>query len=283
MKILRITIATVLALLLPGCATTSHTTVQLNTPSQYATPGWVYPAEKNKKDLGIVFIHGKRGNPGSYHNHVFISKMRELGYPVIAPVMPWSEQRGYEGTRTQGLEVISAAVNSIEASKVVIVGHSMGGMAVMQYGAAKASPKVIGLVSVAPGHDPGNAEKLRVATEFDADRACTMVAEGKGKEHSVFTDMNAGTTYDIDASAEYYCSYFYVNHYPDSLVIPKSIQTPVFILSGSEDRLTLIYEHKTMYDALPRNGKNTYKVMSGGHLDVLYKHTEAISQWIKSL
>lgn len=280
---LRAIVVIALAMLLPGCATISHQTLQLKTPSGYSTEAWTYPVEKNKKDVGIVFVHGKRGDPSSSHNSEFIARMNALGYDVIAPVMPWAERRGYNGTRTQGLEVINAAVKTIGTSKVVVVGHSMGAMAIMEYGATKMSSKVIGLVAVAPGHDPGNADKLRIATEADAYRACQMVKQGKGKQHSRFTDMNAGATYDINASAEYYCSYFFAYTYPDSLRIPESIKVPVFILSGKEDRLTHIYLHRDMYDALPPNSKNQYRVMSGGHLDVLYTHTDAISRWIESL
>lgn len=280
---LRFIIVIALAMFIPGCATISHQTLQLKTPSGYSTEAWTYPVNKNKKDVGIVFVHGKRGDPGTSHNSEFIARINALGYEIIAPVMPWAERRGYNGTRIQGLEVINMAVNAITASKVVVIGHSMGGMAVMQYGATKISPKVIGIVAVAPGHDPGNADKLRIATEADAYRACQMVKHGKGSQHSRFADMNAGTTYDINASAEYYCSYFSAYTYPDSLLIPKSIKVPVFILSGKEDRLTYVYLHKEMYDALPRNSKNQYRVMSGGHLDVLYTHVDAISRWIESL
>ena len=271
---------------LSACGTTSQSTKKLSTPSSYSTDSWVTTLSKDakktvaKKDTGIVFLHGKRGNPDLSHNSEFISKMADLGYTVIAPLMPWSEKRDYMGSREQGMEVVTAAVNALDTKKVVVVGHSMGGMGVLQYGARGVPSKVVGLISVAPGHDPNNAYKLLELTRDDASRACELLAAGKGKERSNFPEMNAGKPYMIYASAEYYCTHYSVNEYPDSQKISRKIKTPLFILSGKDDRLTDVYSHGRIYTSLPENSKNKHAVLSGGHLDVLYKHTDVLSQWI---
>ncbi|MDH5182826.1 MAG: alpha/beta hydrolase [Gammaproteobacteria bacterium] len=282
MKILSILITSVVTLFLNGCASNPYTSVDLVAASKYSTPGWVYAVKEQQKDIGIVFLHGKRGNPGLHHNDQFIAKIRAQGYSVIAPVMPWSELN-YKGTRTQGMEIIDSAIEQLGASKVVVIGHSMGGMAILQYGSGKVSPKVVGLISVAPGHDPNNAGKLRMATEDSADKACAMQEQGKGKKYANFNEMNEGRRYTIYASAEYYCTHYHVNEYPDSLLISAKIKTPIFILSGENDRLTHIYSHNDMYENLPDNSKNRYEVLSGGHLDVLYKHIDTMNQWIETL
>ena len=268
---------------LSGFFGAGHTTISLTTPSGHTTEGWLYTAKGEKKDVGIVFLHGKRGHPGISHNEEFISNMRSLGYTVIAPLMPWSEKLGYKGTREQSLELIDVAVQSLDTSRVVVVGHSMGGMAVFQYGGKGVNSKVIGLVSVAPGHDPNNAGRLRSHTEDDAARACEMTANGKGKESDDFTEMNAGKTYKIYATAEYYCTHYSVDEYPDSQQNAIDIKTPIFILSGSGDRLTHIYSHEVIFESLPENAKNKFQELDGGHLNVLYKNTDAINQWIESL
>ena len=56
------------------------------------------------------------------------------GYKVVAPVMPWSEKLGYKGTRDQGLETISESAGLFGEQPVVVIGHSMGAMATLQYG-----------------------------------------------------------------------------------------------------------------------------------------------------
>ena len=283
-------IITLSFMFLTACGTTSHSTIKLSTASNYSTEGWVTAVKKEgkkpaiTKDTGIVFLHGKRGDPDTSHNADFISKMSELGYNIIAPLMPWSERRGYSGTREQGMDVITSAVNALDTKKVVIIGHSMGGMAVFQYGARGGVPaKVVGLVSVAPGHDPNNAYKLQSNTTADASKSCDMVAAGKGKERSSFADMNGGRTYSINATAEYYCSYYSVRNYPDSLQIAEKIKTPLFILSGDGDRLTSVYSHGIIFSSLPANDKNKFATLAGGHLNVLYKHTDIVSQWIDAL
>lgn len=281
---LRLVTMLVFAMLLSACATNHYKSMKLTAAaSHYTTEGRVYDADKLHKKVGIVFVHGKRGDPGSYHNDTFIADMKARGYQVIAPIMPWSELRGYTGSRTDGLQIINAAVKALPTRRVVVIGHSMGAMAVMQYGAGRLPAKVAGLVVVAAGHDPGNADKLRIATEAGADRACELVKQGKGKQRGNYRDINAGSTYDISATADYYCSYYSAYRYPDSMRVPRSIKVPVFMISGKDDRLTFVYLHKEMFATLPHNVKNKYQVLSGGHLDVLYRHTAAISKWIESL
>ncbi|MDH5360692.1 MAG: alpha/beta hydrolase [Gammaproteobacteria bacterium] len=282
MKTLSILVTTLLALLLQGCASNPYTSVDLVAASSYSTPGWVYAVNEQPKNVGIVFLHGKRGNPGLHHNDLFIARIRAQGYPVIAPVMPWSE-RNYKGTRTQGMEIIDRAIEQLGTDKVVVIGHSMGGMAVLQYGSGRVSPRVVGLISVAPGHDPNNADKLRRATEDSAAKACTMQKQGMGKKFSNFAEMNAGKRYTIYASAEYYCTHYHINEYPDSLLISAKIKTPTFLLSGGNDRLTHIYSHNGIYANLPDNSMNKHEILPGGHLDVLYKHTDTINRWIENL
>ena len=272
------------SLLLSGCGTTSFSTLKLNTPSQYSTDGWLYDVKKNKKEVGIVFLHGKRGDPDTSHNSIFISKMTDLGYPVVAPIMPWAERRGYTGTQPQGMEVIDAAINALKTKKVVVIGHSMGAMAVIQYGAKKVHPNVIGLIPVAAGHDPHSSGKLYENSTHDVGRACDKVKKGEGKEYGSYADLNMGRSYTISATAEYYCTYYSLVHYPGSLQIAENIKTPTFILSGEDDGLTYVYRHEQMFTDLKKNNKqNKFAVMSGDHKDVLYKHTDAISKWIDSL
>lgn len=261
----------------------NYSTLQLKTPSRYSTEGWAYNVKKSKKDTGIVYLHGKRGDPDTHHSSLFISKMTDLGYQIIAPIMPWSEVRGYSGTQQQGMEIINAAVNSLTTQKVVIIGHSMGGMAVIQYGAKKVSPKVIGLIPVAAAHDPHSSGKIHEASMHDVGTACKMYKNGKGKEYGSFADVNMGRTSTIYATAEYYCTFYSLVHYPGSLQIAENIRTPMFVLSGDEDGLSYVYRHEQIYTDLPKSNKNKYATMTGDHLSVLYKHTNAISHWIDSL
>ena len=124
-------------------------------------------------------------------------------------------------------------------------------------------------------------EKLRNLTEDAAASACAAMKSGKGAEKREYPEMNAGKKYVIDASAEYYCTYYSVNEYPDSLLIAGDITTPIFIVSGAEDRLTGIYSHGEIYSSLPDNDLNRYAILPGKHKSVLFKNVDAIIEWIE--
>lgn len=280
----RLTLIAVSFFFLTGFFGSSYDTVEITTTSAYSTEAWKYKSDgSSEQEFGIVFLHGKKGNPSLDHNSKFIKEMSNAGYTVIAPIMPWSQKRGYEGTRSQGLEVIDEAVKLLGKSKVVVVGHSMGGMAALQYGARGVPSTVVGLVSVAAGHDPNNAGKLRGLTEDAAETACAATKAGKGADKSNYPEMNMGKKYSIDATAEYYCTYYSLNEYPDSLQIAGSIKTPTFILSGSGDRLTHVYSHDEIFFSLPENDLNRQETLPGKHKSVLYKNVDAIIGWIERL
>ena len=114
-----------------------------------------------------MFLHGKRSDPSTDQNRSFVSEMKNAGFKVIAPVMPWSEKRGYDGKREQDLEVVTEAAKAVGEDKAVVIGHSMGAMAALQYGAAGAAgaaTNVVGIISFAAGHDPNNSGKIRQRT-----------------------------------------------------------------------------------------------------------------------
>jgi hypothetical protein len=95
--------------------------------------------------------------------------------------------------------------------------------------------------------------------------------------------MNNRKEYSINASAEYYCTYYSTNEYPDSLQIAENIKKPIFLLSGSQDRLTQVYSHEGIAFSLPENDLNLYETLPGKHLSVLYENVDAVTEWIESL
>lgn len=276
-------LATLLAVTMSVSTVQGAEKITLSTPSGYQTDAWIYEASGDERVTGIVFIHGKRGNPSSDHNDKFIRRMTAEGYKVVAPLMPWSEKRGYEGTREQGLEVMSAAVSALGKERIVVVGHSMGGVGALQYGAVQGDDATIGLVSIAAGHDPSMSWKFRNLTGEKAAEACGLMEAGNGAEKDDYPEMNMGKRYTITASAEYYCTYYSVDEYPATGDLVFDIETPVLWISAENDRLTKIYAHKTNFDALGENSKHRYELLPGKHKSVLFKHVNVISEWIEGL
>lgn len=277
-----------LSTLLFGCAATNQVSrnlqkIQVKTDSGFTTEAWMYEVKENRKKSTVVYLHGKGGNPETEYSSWFIEKMGDAGYTVIAPLMPWSEKRRYEGTREQGLEVIDQIAAMYSDRQIVVIGHSMGGMAVLQYGHKGTADNIAGLIAVAPGHDPNVSGKIRSRTASEAQEACQKMLNGEGKARNNYPDRRGKKEYTISATAEYFCTYYSINQYPDSRDIGNEIKVPTLIVAGDSDPLTKVYSMNKMYERLPENPLNQYKLLSGEHKSVLYNNVGEISSWIDSL
>lgn len=271
-------------LLLAACQTTSKT-VQLNTPSGYSTNSAVYsPAEgKPAKSLVFIVIHGKSGAPDRPHLMNLYPKLTDAGYEVIAPKMPWT--RDWSGTLEDGMKVLDAAI--IQAAdqdkQVVLIGHSLGGAAVLIYASHPLPKSVIGIVTVAPGHMPHHSNRLQDVTATSVAKARKMVAAGNGDEKASFKELNNGKVRERTMSARAYLSYYDLQQFPDVETLLPKIKLPVLWVAGSDDRLTQIYDMETLFADLPANPKSSYKEIAGNHKSVLANSAPDILYWVQQL
>lgn len=270
-------------LLFFSCSGGDYGIVKLDT-NGFSTEARIYPAtEQSPQAFDIVFLHGKPGNPNRPLNSKFAKRMNALGFKVIAPHMPWSEKHAYHGTRKQALQLIDNAVNLNGNQKVILIGHSMGATIALQYAAAHPSTKLAGLVLVAPAHDPNIAQNLYEATAADAEKACNLAKQGHGLRRAIYADVNMNITSFIEATADYYCSFYNVARFPDSTRIISKIALPTLFISGADDRLTVVYSHQSLFNELAKNPKNRYMKLSGNHKTVVTEHTAEIADWIGGL
>ena len=282
-KIWRLSFVLCISAVLLGCQTLPQKQVSvIQTQSGFATEVWKYKATDRKKPTAILYMHGKSASLASHHNARFIAEMSVLGYDVYAPIMPWSSEK-YEGTLDDSHQIIHRTIETMPADRIVVAGHSMGGIVVLQYGSGDVDPKVIGLISIAPGHDPNISEPLRTHTRSSAVEACHTMNKGQGKARASYKEMKSGKTYDINASAEYYCTHYNEKHFPSSLAVAEEIGSPLYLLSGRDDKLTRHYRHGEVFDQLPSSPANRHRILSGGHGDVLYRHNDEMADWIDAL
>ena len=206
-----------------------------------------------------------------------------MGFQLIAPHMPWSEKHGYHGSRSQALALIEHTVNLKNNRDVVLIGHDLGSIMAMQYVSTNPSVKVKAIVLVAPAHDPNMDRKLFEATANDAKKACNMVRNGKKIDYAVFADINLGVTSFIEATAEYYCSFYNIAEFPDTMQLVGEIKLPTLLIASTSDPTNAAYSQEALFNALPANDKNKFMKLSGSHNRVLYKHVAEIAAWIDSL
>ncbi|MBI5519353.1 MAG: alpha/beta hydrolase [Desulfovibrio sp.] len=232
---------------------------------------------------GVVLLHGKHGSPDRYIAGLAQS-LREAGYMVATPEMPWSRRRAYNAGFLEGLAEVDAAVKELRAKgapAVVVGGHSLGANAALAYAAR--SPGLAGVICLAPGHSPESGRMRDQAAESVA-RAKALVAEGKGERVSTFADLNMGKTFDLTATAAAYLSYFD----PDGpAVMPRSAAmlnppVPVLWIAGAADPLSRSGPGYG-FDKAPAHPKSRYAVVQADHLGTPEAAKAMVLEWLGAL
>lgn len=237
--------------------------------------------------IGILMLHGK--NPAAPTAPVFAPQKRlfeQEGWLVQLPDMPWSYNRYLDGNWAQAMAEIATHVHSLRsqgATRIVLVGHSMGAPAAM--GFAAGGGDVQALVLLAPGHIPKGYDEwpgLKPVHDSIA-QARALVAEGKGDVRERFTDINQGRQLTAVTTAQHYLSYFDPTSDAEmSVTAPKlPAQLPVLTVVGEKD--PLFTRLRAYYvDSLPANPHTQYLEVPGGHLDTPRIAHEAVVRWIQS-
>jgi pimeloyl-ACP methyl ester carboxylesterase len=120
-------------------------------------------------DTAVVLLHGVGGGPAGWQGNA--PAIAEAGFAVIAPDLPgYGDAPSIEPYDLAGLAAsVSALLDTLAASRVVLVGHSLGGM-VAQEVIARDKERVHGLVvcnaSPAFGKPGGSWQQQFLAERF---------------------------------------------------------------------------------------------------------------------
>lgn len=167
--------------------------------------GLAGPAFAESK-IGVVIMHGKWGNPGNLSG--FASRLAGDGYLVENLEMPWSGRRAYDTGADGFVGEIDAAIRGLKdkgATKIVLIGHSLGAAGGLHYATRK---QVDGFIGIAPGHAP-EGERLAAMLAGSVAKAREMVAKGEGNETAGFDDFNTGSrSKQIRMTAKVYLDFF---------------------------------------------------------------------------
>jgi pimeloyl-ACP methyl ester carboxylesterase len=233
------------------------------------------------KGMGVVFLHGKGVWPGAFDGGI-PSALESEGAVVASPEMPWSFGRMYGATFEQAMSEIDTAVDALKAkgaTRIVIIGHSLGANAAIGYAARRRI--VAAVVAIAPGHLPETAE-MRARTRDALAEARQMFAAGQRDKHT-WPDLVQGFPTFVSATPAVYLSMFD----PDGpAVIPKNAAAlhgiPLLWVVGNFDP---IHERGPEY-AFARSGKNPasrYLEVVATHLTTALAARAQVVEWLKAL
>ena len=230
---------------------------------------------------GVVFLHGKGVWTGAFDGGIPAALEAE-GAVVASPEMPWSFGRMYGATYDEAMREIDAAVAGLKgkgATRIVVVGHSLGANAAIGYAARRGG--VAAVVALSPGHLPETAE-MRARTAEALIEARALMAAGE-KSRRTWPDRIQGVPTFATASPAAYLSMFD----PDGpAVIPKNVAAlrgvPLLWVVGDSDPI-FARGRDYAFARAPRNPKSRYIEVSAGHLTAPRAAQSQVVEWLKSL
>jgi pimeloyl-ACP methyl ester carboxylesterase len=236
--------------------------------------------------LGVVYLHGKASWPGALNGGI-LSSLEDEGALVAKPEMPWSFHRRYAATYDQAMGEIDAAVAGLKAkgaTRIVIIGHSLGANAAIGYAARH--PDLAGVVALSPGHLP-EQDNMRSYVSDAVARAKKLIAEGEGNVPQDFPDMAQDIPLGATATPIVYLSMFD----PDGpAVIPKNAAIigsaprpmPLLWVVGKLDPIDR-RGPEYAFNVAAKNPKSKYIEVFAGHLTTPLVAQGKVVDWINSL
>jgi pimeloyl-ACP methyl ester carboxylesterase len=245
-----------------------------------AAPAWAF----DPPSTGVVVIHGKWGRPGDPNIAPLAAALQKAGFIVDQPEMPWSGARLYDRSFDQAMDEIDAAVARLRAAgakKIVVAGHSLGGAAVLRYGALGRPADAF--VASAPGPVAESQGYQRVVGDSVV-KALEMVAAGHPADKAQFYDPNSGERFRIlPFTAAIYLSY----NGPRG---PANMGTnaerlgpvPILRLAPRFDPLTQAVD-RLVWPKVPTSTPATRVEVIADHLGAPAAGRDAIVDWLRKL
>jgi pimeloyl-ACP methyl ester carboxylesterase len=201
---------------------------------------------------------------------------------VISPEMPWSFGRMYGATYDQAMAEIDTAVAKLKAegaTRIVIIGHSLGANAAIGYAARRSA--IAAVVAISPGHLPETAE-MRARTQSAIVEARQLVAAGDTGRRG-WPDMIQGVPTIAFATPAIYLSMFDPN---GPAVIPKNAAAmraiPFLWVVGESDPIDK-RGRDYAFTRGAKNPKSRYIEVDAGHLTAPRAAQSQVVEWLKSL
>jgi pimeloyl-ACP methyl ester carboxylesterase len=212
----------------------------------------------------------------------FAWKLRDSGFIVTVPEMPYSKNRSYDKSYQDTMFEIDDAVAGLKkdgAKKIFIAGHSLGANVALHY---STRTLVDGIIAIAPGHIP-ESRVMQTKLGGDIERARKMATEGQGNTANRFDDINQGRMSSVNTTASIYLSWFD----PDGqAVMSKNAAalkpgTPLLWVIGTRDPL-----YKTgssdIFDKAPPNPRSKYIVVDSDHMSTPSNSAGEIINWLNT-
>ena len=240
--------------------------------------GFVAPAGAAEK-LGVVMLHGKQGVIEQLQ--AYDGPLAALGHVTERPEMCWSRQRIYDQPYPECLQEIDRAIERLRsrgATGFVVIGMSLGGNAVLAYGARHQGLK--GIVALAPAH-PAEILARRPDIGGSIEQASRLVADGKGDIKAAFSEINTGKTFTVTTTPKIYLSFHGTNSIAVMPGNAAKLTAPLLYVAGAQDAGQRGPDY--VFNKAPKNSLNRYVTVQADHRGTPAAGLHGVIEWFKEL
>jgi pimeloyl-ACP methyl ester carboxylesterase len=216
---------------------------------------------------------------------VLVRELRRAGFRVTTPDMPWTLAHPFDRSFEEALDEIAGSVGQLRAQgaeRVVIVGHSFGGGAVIGFGAWRRG--IDGVAALAAGLNPDTPPQVEWLAPSVA-KAKGLMAAGHPDTLASFTVFNGSLQGTVYTTPAHYLSFFgpdsRISLHRNLVLWPWGL--PLLWIDGSEEaarpRRALMIRPAMLHSGpLAR-----YQVVAAAHDGVADAAAEPVVAWIKCL
>ena len=238
--------------------------------------------------IGFLIVHGKLSGPNidRCSMHHLNKILNEKGYLVDFHAYPWANERLYDEPIEIGVQEMQAGIARLRArgaTKIHIIGHSMGGNIAIDY--ASLYTDFDSLILLCPAHNT-HIERIRKMCEWSIEQAKSSLENGQDNPLHLI-DFAGGRAIVNSIRPSIYISYFDSAGLCNMTTNAKTqgTQDPINVLCvcGELDPTTPGVE-PDIYNHMSLTGHSQFITLPGEtHQSVCQVSTDRILDWVSTI
>lgn len=239
---------------------------------------------------GFIILHGKHSGPDWAEDCALFNLSQHLKQSSLVDFQtyPWGvvkvEDKHYFRKFEDCLDQIDQAITTLRnngATKIFLVGHSMGGNASLFY--ATQRNNFNGIVLLAPAHNT-HLPFFAKMHEWSVNKARDLMSMGLGAQVSHFADLDSmGSIEILEVPAENYYSMLNKDGNANMQTNSRLIKQPINVLciSGTRDK-TQAEIPNTVWNHINKSDKSKFLQTNDDHSQVCMRFAE-ILDWVDTI